>query len=190
MTTDFTKQQLNQFASEQWPRAKAWMRKNFPVLSDDDLGDVFQEAFLTLYDNIRTGKLSELTSSLSSYFFGICKYKALERIKARKKDRRSYVYVSIELVDDEIQDDKIKEIMLTSGVEETLNDKEADLVRQMVRSMPEPCNRLLWGYYWDNFSLKSLAMQLGYTAGSIKVKAMQCRDKFRRRYNELIKRLR
>lgn len=187
MTPDFTNQQLGQFAIEQWTQARAWMRKCFPVLSDDDLGDVFQEAFLTLYNNIRTGKLSELTSSLSSYFFGICKYKALERMRALKKDWRS---VSIELVDGEIRDDKIREIMLTSGVEETLNDKEADLVRQMVRSMPEPCNRLLWGYYWDNFTLKSLAVQLGYTAGSIKVKAMQCRDKFRRRYNELIKRQR
>ena len=67
---------LEKFAKTQRQKAIAYLKNQFS-LPTDDCEDVFQEAFITLYNNIQEGKLKELTSSISTYFMAICKNKTL-----------------------------------------------------------------------------------------------------------------
>ncbi len=48
-----------------------WILRHYPYLSLDDAKDIFQNAVIILYENIKTGKLTDLQSSISTYLFGI-----------------------------------------------------------------------------------------------------------------------
>ena len=63
--------ELNRFIADEKNKVLAYLRKSFSVL-DDDLSDIYQESSVALFVNIRDGKLTNLTSSLSTYFLRIC----------------------------------------------------------------------------------------------------------------------
>ena len=64
-------QDLNRFISGEKGKILTYLRKNYSV-SDDDIDDIFQESSMALFLNIRDGKLSNLTSSLGTYFMKVC----------------------------------------------------------------------------------------------------------------------
>ena len=64
--------QLNRFLAENKPRTLQYLKNAFPILSEEDTEDVFQDSSLALYLNILEGKLTKLTSSLYTYFLRIC----------------------------------------------------------------------------------------------------------------------
>lgn len=177
---------LNHFATTEWSKALHYLGKSYG-LSPDDCKDVFQESFLTLYNNVCEGKLSELTSSLSTYFMGICRNKALELLRAKAR---------MPAVDDETSQSLTGGAFLEDKADALIALDDSDFEREkqrlvcgLVRNLPAPCNELLWGYYRDELSLKALAQQLGYSEGSIKVTKHRCTEKFKVRYQELVKKL-
>lgn len=163
--------------------------KNQFSLPTDDCEDVFQEAFITLYNNIQEGKLKELTSSISTYFMAICKNKTLELLRSRGK----YVISSLEVnVGGQITflDEQVNKILMLEEDDEVLQERKEALVRNIVRDLPSPCDELLWGYYRDGFSMKDLAEKFNYSSeNTAKVTKHRCCEKFRIRFNECIKSL-
>ena len=79
-----TQQKLNKFAAEQWDKTLAYLQGMFS-LSRSDCEDIFQEAFIVLYKKITEGELT-LTSKLSTYFIGICRNKAREKMRGKGKE--------------------------------------------------------------------------------------------------------
>ena len=59
----------------------SWLTNKFHC-SEEEAKDVYQFAVMTLYDNIRNERLSELSSSIKTYLFAIGKHKILEEKKA------------------------------------------------------------------------------------------------------------
>ena len=76
--------ELNRFISDEQGKVVSYLRKTFSV-SDDDLNDIYQESSTALFLNIRDGKLSNLTSSLSTYFLRVCINQTLKFIGKRQK---------------------------------------------------------------------------------------------------------
>lgn len=186
-TIPFTRQTLDHFAKKEWTKALAYMQKQFN-LPVEDCKDIFQESFITLYDNIIGGdKLKNLNSSLSTYFIAICRNKAHELLRTRG------VYIDPSDIDI-LTDNYIAENRMTALIsicdnnQQDIERKEA-LVRQIVRNLPEPCNSLLWGFYRDNLSLKTLAQMYNYSTGSVKVVKHRCMEKFRNLYRQLANKL-
>ena len=64
-------QDLNRFISGEKGKIQTYLRKNYSV-SDNDIDDIFQEASVALFLNVRDGKLTSLTSSLGTYFMKVC----------------------------------------------------------------------------------------------------------------------
>ncbi len=54
-------------------------------LNNDDLSDIYQEAFIALRKNAINGKLDTVKSSLKTYLFGIGKFMIYDLLKERKK---------------------------------------------------------------------------------------------------------
>ena len=72
--------ELSTFAEEQWHKVLNYLGRTFN-LPREDCQDVFQDAFIVLYDQINEGRLTPLKCSLSTYFTSICRYKALELLR-------------------------------------------------------------------------------------------------------------
>ena len=179
---------LERFASVQKEKAIAYLQGQFS-LPTEDCEDIFQESFITLYNNIQNGKLEKLTSSMSTYFMGICKNKAYEFMRAKGK----MVSTSYEIntgSNNTFLDEQIEKILMLESESETLQKKKEVLVREIVRDLPSPCDELLWGFYRDGYSMKVLAKKFNYASeNTVKVTKHRCCEKFRNRFNESVRTL-
>ena len=181
-----TQQKLNKFASEQWDKTLAYLQGAFS-LSRSDCEDIFQEAFIVLYKKITGGELT-LTSKLSTYFIGICRNKAHERMRGMGKE--------LNIIDDypsttkdEYEDDRIDRLLALEDDTEQIEARKEAIVREIVSKLPEPCDKILWGFYRDGFSMRTLAQMYSYKSEcSVKVTKHRCGEKFKARFMEIAKR--
>ena len=178
-----TQQKLHKFAAEQWEKSLAYLQGSFS-LSRSDCEDIFQEAFIVLYKKITDGELV-LTSSLSTYFIGICRNKAYEKMRGMGKE--------LNIIDDhpsstkdEFEDERIDRLLALEDDTEDIEARKEAVVREIVSKLPPPCDKILWGFYRDGFSMKTLASMYNYKSeGSVKVTKHRCGEKFKARFTEL-----
>lgn len=176
---------LNRFAAKEWAKALAFLQNRFSI-PEDDCKDIFQESFIVLYNNIQTGKLTEMTASLSTYFMSICRNKALEHLRGSSKSVHVDDELSLSLMDCEIKSEKVEALLALDDGDSVIEAQKEVLVRSIVKNLPSPCDELLWGFYRDNLSMRSLADMFNYSSeSSVKVTKHRCCEKFRAKYNEL-----
>ena len=179
---------LNNFASKQWEKTLAFLQGQFS-LSRPDCEDVFQEAFIILHQKIMDGELDRMTASLATYFNSICRNKAFELMRKSGK--------TLNIIDeypnatkDEFEDERIDKLLALEDNDEQVERRKSALVRQIVKDLPEQCNDILWGFYRDGFSMKTLANMLNYSSeSSVKVIKHRCCNKFKDLYNSLVGRI-
>lgn len=185
---EFSPETLNAFASKQREKTLAFLQGQFP-LSRPDCEDVFQDAFIILHQNILDGKLADMTASLATYFNSICRNKAFELMRQNGKTL-NIVDEYPDATKDEFEDERIDRLLALEEDDEQIERRKSALVRQIVRDLPEPCSSLLWGFYRDGFSMKTLASMLNYASeSSVKVTKHRCCDKFKKLYSQLVEKL-
>ena len=178
-----TQQKLNQFAADQWDKTLAYLQGTF-AMSRSDCEDIFQESFIVLYKKIIDGELT-LTAKLSTYFIGICRNKAYEKMRGMGRE--------LNIIDeypnstkDEYEDDRIDKLLALEDNNEQIEARKEAIVREIVSKLPAPCDKILWGFYRDGFSMKTLASMYNYKSeGSVKVTKHRCGEKFKARFMEL-----
>lgn len=180
-------QDLNRFISGEKGKILTYLRKNYSV-SDDDIDDIFQESSMALFLNIRDGKLSNLTSSLGTYFMKVCINQTLKFLGKSSK--------AIPLIDESrisngntVRDDKVDELygFCMDTEEEDRKVRMELLVNNIIASMTDTCKNILQGYYWNDFSTSTIADMFGFSdANSVKAQKYKCVKKFRDKYNELM----
>jgi len=52
---------------------------------DEDITDIYQDTMISLYENVKNGKLETLTSSLKTYLFAIGRFKIYKQMERNKK---------------------------------------------------------------------------------------------------------
>ena len=185
---EYSSETLNAFASKQWEKTIAFLQGQFS-LSRPDCEDVFQEAFIILHQNNMDGKLVDMTASLATYFNSICRNKAFELLRQNGKTL-NIVDEYPDATKDEFEDERIDRLLALEEDDEQIERKKSALVRQIVKNLPEPCNSLLWGFYRDGFSMKTLASMLNYgSESSVKVTKHRCCEKFKKLYSQLLQKL-
>lgn len=167
-----------------------YLRNNMGI-SQSDAEDIYQESCIALVTNIRTGKLTKLTASLSTYLLQICKYQATNLFREQKKsftqDDFSNVRSDIEDCDDNFNDDCIDDILNLMDDEVDPYNDILDQTEDIVQNLPEPCNTLIWGKFWKKFSHNELANMLGYKSANVsKTQLSRCLDKFQAKISSLI----
>lgn len=178
---------LNEFVKEHRDRTLTFLGKCFHLCTED-CEDVFQEASITLYLSALDGVLDNLTSSLYTYFIGICKNKAFEKLRANKK----HIALSLDSIFESGGDNVIvadRADKLLSIIEETDEPKIGvqQAVQDIVMQLPHPCNELLWAYYRDGLSMKAIASMYNYASeNAAKVTKHRCMEKFRKQYKSMI----
>ena len=182
--------ELNRFIADERNKVVAYLRKNFSI-SDDDLNDIYQESSMALFLNYRDGKLLNLKSTLSTYFFRICINQTLKFTEKQKK--------VVPLIDestitnkDAFRTDKIDELYQLCTEDENANivSRTELIVQNIIDSMPETCKNIFKGYYWDNLTTSTIADMFGFAnANSVKTQKYKCLQKFHKKYNELISKI-
>lgn len=182
--------ELNRFIADDRNKVMAYLRKTFSV-SDDDLDDIYQESSVALFMNIQDGKLSNLTSSLSTYFLRICINQTLKLLG--KKQKVIPLFDDSRLTNKDVfRPDKIDELyqLCTEDEEAEKVSRSEKMVQSIIESMPDTCKNVFQGYYWDNLTTTTIADMFGFAnANSVKTQKYKCLQKFRNKYNELMNRI-
>ena len=182
-------QALNRFLSEERSKVFAYLHKAFN-LEDADMDDIYQEASVALYLNIKDGKLTELTSSLSTYFLRVCINQALKFLS--KKNHTIPLLEPIPITTKpEFLSDKIDEIYNLST--EDMTQEELSFSERIVvavfEKITDTCRKIFRGYYWNNYDNDTIAIMYGFAnANSVKAQKYKCVNKFKQKYKELIRR--
>lgn len=177
---------LNRFIGSERGKVLSYLRKKYSI-SDDDLDDIFQEASMALFINARNGKLTNLNSSLGTYFTKVCINQALKFLGKHTK--------SVPLFNDNqltnpnaLRSDKIDELwgVCVDTEEEDRQVRLEKLVNNIIESMTDTCKNILHGYYWNDYSTLTIADIFNFSdANSVKAQKYKCVKKFREKYNEL-----
>ena len=84
---------------------------------------------------------------------------------------------------DEYEDERIDRLLALENDTEQVQVRKEAIVREIVSQLPEPCDKILWGFYRDGFSMKTLAQMYNYKSeGSMKVTKHRCTEKFKTRF--------
>jgi RNA polymerase sigma factor (sigma-70 family) len=142
-----------------------WIRKQF-LVPEEVAADLFQSALLTLCENVKSGRLTELTSSLQTYLFAIGKNKAHEYLKQQQRQQNISVY-DFSLLYNEADE----------GGQTSESQSLMTHLLDVVSRLGQPCLPLLHLFYYENKSWEEISGMLGYktvnSAKNMKYKCMQ-----------------
>ena len=160
------------------------------------LEDLTQDALMALFENVNSGKLTVLTSSLTTYVISIFENKAKEAL--RKNDKLPILSQVPSQNDDDDAPDPVDigivQKTLERWEEENAEEEQEQLqmaVREIVGNLKEPCKTILWSFYWEDESMKHIAELMNYnTADVAKTQKSKCMTKVKVAFEESIKRMR
>ena len=158
-------------------------------LDEDYREDAYQEAFIRLQQHILTGRLTSdnLSCSVLAYLKGIGYYAAMEIIRGRRELPITLFRHATSNEDDEVSesnnesDEETTEVLREGAYDPMAHYYEEErerIIREQVMLIGKPCAPLLQGFYWDDKSMETLAIELGYSnADSAKAQKAKCMNK-------------
>jgi RNA polymerase sigma-70 factor (ECF subfamily) len=136
---------------------RLWLTRNYQC-DDDMIADIYQQAFTTLYYNIKDGRLTELTSSIKTYLFAIGKNLLRDHYKVSTR-RREILEVAIDNND------------IDFGILEHYEQAETkETVRSLLSRIGEPCKTVLELFYLKGFAMDAIANEMNYKTEQIAAK--------------------
>lgn len=155
-------------------------------LSREDAEDIYQESCIALYNNLRSGKYIQQSASLSTYLLQICRNMASNFLRDKNKflsmDDLSRISSDLENDDDNYDDNRINEVLNLIDDEQNSLSVVLEQTEELVKKLPDPCNVLLWGKYWDRLSHQELSQMMGYSSANVsKTQTSRCLERFKKR---------
>ena len=147
-----------------------WLVKNYQC-ELDVAKDIYQVSVVIFYDNIVSGKLEQLSSSVKSYLFAIGKNKMREYLRQRQKvnfQTDSLLFDTLEYNDE------------TGELQEL--EKTYEAIENALKQLGEPCKSLLEAFYYYRLGMEAICEQLGYNnPNSAKTAKYKCLGRLRKR---------
>lgn len=125
-----------------------WMKKKYQC-QEEDAKELYQLAFLTLYNQIQSGKLISITSSIKTYLFGIGKHKFYQQQKTNARFEYQVDEKSMSLHKQE--NDMSEE-----------QEKRCQWVEENLKKLGSPCREILVMVYYEKRSMEYITEKLGY----------------------------
>lgn len=125
-----------------------WAMRKFPVTKDDAL-DIFQDTMIAFLKNIRKGKIEKFEYSVKSYLYAIGRNLLINKVKFEKR------------YDNEIDEENAEKIAQQGLLFSDKAEPNSQLVDQLLNKLGEPCYTILKLFYYHNYSLESIAREIG-----------------------------
>lgn len=117
--------------------------------TEEEAKDIYQLTILIFYDNIVSGKLTQLTGSLKTYLFSIGKYKWLETKRKQSSIQHETEQFLINTPEEE------KEV-------NTHSEQEIRLISKALQILGDPCKTILELFYYNQLSMDEISQKLNY----------------------------
>jgi len=132
-------------------------------VADDDRQDIFQETFITLWQNIQKRKIfvecgelrgkegKAFTGKLTTYFMSIAKLKYLEWV--RKTSFGSYTNEDITTLAS-----LYKDLLFDDSIDD--NEVKLRIIEECISHMSERCSQILTMFYYEMKTLEQIMVEL------------------------------
>ena len=154
-----------------------FIKGQFSELSYDDIEDIYQNTFIAVYDNIKSGRVREDTT-WKSYIFGIGKIMALNLVERSQKRVDMYIpgTNTIRTCVEEVSEDDLP----------MYKDETAlQILDEQVKYLPEPCHTILLMFYHEKKSLDDISKAVNFkNSQTAKVRKSQCMNKLKIRVKQ------
>lgn len=145
-----------------------WAGFKFQLDRDAAL-DIFQEAVISFYDDIKQEKLTHLKHTVKTYLFAIAKNKIYNKLRYEKKfepDEPDFdEFSSVHVADEALELSERKKIMIMA-----------------LAQMGEPCHTLLKLFYFAAYSMDAIAQTMHYkNTDVVKSQKLRCINELRKR---------
>ena len=153
------------------------LRKRFSQLDYNTIENLYQDAFLAVYENLQAGKVREDTS-WSSYIIQIGIYLATKEL--RHSGITDSIYESGgDNEEGHQQISRTVELLLShlTTEDESIyqNVNALSLLGDELNHTPEPCNSIIRLFYYDDMSMEEIAVSVNFkNATTAKSKKSQC----------------
>jgi RNA polymerase sigma-70 factor (ECF subfamily) len=141
-----------------------WAMRNY-TCTNEEAQDIFQQVVVIFYENIKTGRLTEITNTVKTYLFSIGKNKILELLRKRKRSMSAEI------------SDYFIDTNIFYGEGDDYSIKELDMVTNCLNKLGDPCKALLVHCFYHNHSMTEISDLLDYknsdTAKNMKYKCIQ-----------------
>jgi RNA polymerase sigma factor (sigma-70 family) len=146
-----------------------WALK-FARCSEDDAFEFYQASVTIVYDNIMTGKLDELSSSLKTYLFGVGKNLIWQYLRQKDRDMRlNAEYYLLKHMEQNKEGDVLAE------------ERNLELISRCFSELGNPCHDLLDLYYYQKKSMEDITAELNYkNTDSAKNQKYKCMERLRK----------
>lgn len=148
-----------------------WITREFHC-SMDDSKDIYQLTILIFYENVKSGKLEHLVSSVKTYLFGIGKNVAMENMRKAKRN------VPIN------QEKWLKEYLIDEP-EQPVDENLFTIAQNALKDLGQPCQQLLELYYYEKKSMEEISEKLNYkNADTAKNQKCKCMARLRKLFGK------
>ena len=105
------------------------------ITSEEEALDIYQDSIVTMYENIVTGKLTTLTSSVKTYLFAIGKYKIynVQKVNSSTERLSDYEFLLKEKEDDDI----------------LIEDENVEKIQKAYQQLGNRCQEVLKLFYYE-----------------------------------------
>lgn len=161
---------LKKLYQTNFPKIEAFILKNSG--SKEHAKDIFQEAFLTVWKNVKTNKfVPQNNHTLNGYLYTISKNKWMDYLRSKhyKKTVVSSKLNYFEISDKDIQDKN----------DDILKENRLQHIMQVFSNLGLPCKTLLTKFYFEKKSMNTIAEELQLDAASTRNKKYRCMQKLR-----------
>lgn len=161
--------ELDKIYLEVKPKFISFAQKQFPHVDFEVIEDIYQDAIIVFYQNIRRGILSEITSNLSAYIIQIGKIKLIQYYESQKKEQAA----KGQYIDNELRPEEY--------------DTRIDgAVKFIYSKMTDACKQILNLFYFEKKSMEEIALLLGYkNSDTVKAKKSRCISSFNTKVNNM-----
>ena len=135
-------------------------------LPREDVLDVYQDAYISFYDNVMSGRIKEFTSSITTYIISIGKYKILDKLK--KNNRTLHPDFDLSLLQ------KKSELTDQLDMDGTATTEEQRLFYNHFETLGKKCKEILDLFYYRGFTIPDI-LDLGIYSSENVVKSTKSR---------------
>ena len=162
--------QLKAFYQFNYPKVEAFVLKNSG--GKDEAKDVFQEAFVAVWHNIKCNKYTPVgEASINSYIFTIAKNKWMDVL--RSKGFKKTVVTS------KLKHFEVPVEAFSEQNDDILENKRLQDTMQAFNNLGDACKNLLTKFYFEKKSMQLIAEELAIDAASTRNKKYRCMQKLR-----------
>lgn len=146
-------------------------------LSDNDIADVYQDAYIAFYDNVMSGRIQSFTSTISTYIISIGKYLILNKLKKNNRTINPDFDISVTKPKEELIDN------LDIDREELTTQQQ--LLYKYYNTLGKKCQKLLDLFYYRGFTIKDILESGTYRSENvIKSTKSRCLKTLKKRIEE------